>query len=183
MSVLCFVVTMRIFILCAILAGGQQIQAYHEEPLVSFERVSNLVWSSVELGTDLVKYGSSKLQESLGGEPRKIYDKFTDHADKYKGMIVEWYTESPVVAGVSDNVVKPVISVLKGRYDAFNKLNHVYLDDIVDEFNNRFPQSAGLFGSELIDRLLVMVWLYLCFRFVMRVMCRGCCKNKRHLDK
>jgi|LauGreDrversion4_2_1035121.scaffolds.fasta_scaffold34195_3 hypothetical protein len=172
---------MKTFLLCMILATGSQVEASRDGPLVSFERVSSLVWSSVELGTDLLKFGSTKLQESLSGEPRKIYDKFADNADKYKGMVVEWYSESAVVSSVDDNLVKPVMSVLKGRYDAFNKLNHVYLDGIVDEFENRFPNSAGLFGSDLIDRTLVVVWLYMCVRCVMNTMCRGCCK--RPLDK
>jgi hypothetical protein len=153
------------------------------EPLVSLDSVSNLVVSSVELGADLVKFGSSKLQESLSGEPRKVYDKFVVHADNYKTMVVKWYAESSVTAGVTENVLKPVIGVLKGRYDAFNKLNHQYLDPIVEDFEARYPSSTGLLGSELVDRALVIVWMYMCLRYVLGIMCRGCCNKNRQVAK
>ena len=174
---------MKNFIVCLIVFSSQVNSASHPEPLVSFDRVSQLVWTSVELGTDLVKFGSSKLQESLSGEPRKVYDKFVDHADNYKIMVVEWYKESPVSIGVSESVIKPVMSVLKGRYDAFNKLNHQYIDSLVDDFETRYHESSGLFGSELVDRILVVVWMYLCVRYAVGVMCGGCCKKNRNVGK
>ena len=155
----------------------------HQEPLVSFDSVSTLVWTSAELSVDLIKFGSCKLQESLSGEPRKVYDKFVDHAEHYKTMVVDWYSESSVSVGLRDSVIKPLIAVLKGRYDAFNKLNHQYLDPVLDDFEARYPKSTGLFGSELVDRILVVVWIYMCIRYVVGIMCGGCCKKNRQVGK
>lgn len=154
-----------------------------DEALVSFNRMTDLVWSSIELGSDLVKFGSTKLQESLTGEPKKVYDRFVDHSVEYKGMVAEWYRNSALVAGVTDNLVKPIAGVLKGRYDAFNKLNHMYLDPIVEDFEDRYPGSAGLLGSELIDRALVVIYLYMCVRFALQLMCGGCCRKNARQGK
>jgi len=173
---------MRVFILLIIAAAATAANGKKssiEEPLVSYDKVHTLVTSSVELGVDLVKFGSYKIEESLNGETKKVYSKFVNRLEEYSTMV--WTMVAPVRA-LTVTAFGTVMSVVKNRYDAFNKLNHQYVDPIVVDFEGQFPSSAGLVGHELVDRLFVAVWIYYFFKCSIRLAfrkCGGCCKKTK----
>ena len=138
-----------------------------KEPILSYSKIDGLVRSSISLSVDTVKYGSIKFEEALPEEPRKIYAKFTNNLKAYTNMVSNAYATSPVKGGV-ETVIGIVWNFLAGRYARFNELNHRYITPIVSDFEQRFSTSKGLIGEELVDRALVVAWLWYAIKFVVK---------------
>jgi hypothetical protein len=149
--------------------------------LVSVDKVWDITTSSVELGYDLLRFGSSKIQETLTGDAREMYAKYVERIVEYRELVGDKINNSPA-RGIFLSFTSTIASALKNRYDAFNKLNHQYIDPIVVDFESRYPNSAGLLGHELGDRVLVAFWLYMFVKCTLRLVCRQCgaCRNRSH---
>ena len=113
-----------------------------------------------------------------------MYGKFVHHVVEYRDMVWGLIKNSPL-RGIVVGIAGTVMGVAKNRYDAFNKLNHQFIDPIVVDFEARYPSSAGLLGHELIDRALVAVWVYYFVKCTLRLLCRKCgaCSRKNSSHK
>ena len=153
-------------------------------PVVSLSKVTDLITDSFSLGLDLITFSSNKLEESLTGEPQKIYGKFVHHTTEYRDMVTEWWSTSRVGTTVTAGL-GVVASFALQQYQRMNKVSARILDPVVHEFEGRFPSSQGLVGASLGDRLLLIVWLVWLTRTSIRLTgqvlfgCKGCRKSRK----
>ncbi len=166
---------MRIFSSVLALGLVSSSVADFGEPIVSLDKVISLVKSTTDLGIDSAKFVSVKIEEALSDSHRVHYSKFAQHVHEYKELVVEMYKKSPLKVSV-EIITGTVMGVVAQVYERLNRLNHLYLDSVIEEFEYRFPSSSGLLGQELIDRALTFLWLFLSIRCVLKlVFCRGRC--------
>jgi hypothetical protein len=134
-------------------------------PLISVDKVTDLVYSTASLSLNMFKFTSDKIEESLTGEPKNIYRKFTNHCAEYIDMIVNMWNTSPAIAPVR-NVVGIVTGHVINQYQRISKLSGKIIDPIVQQFEERYPASKGLIGSSILDRFLLIGWVYWMWKMV-----------------
>jgi hypothetical protein len=172
---------MRVSIL--FLVGCFAIASAAKTPLISVSKVADLASTSASLTVDLVKFSSNKIEESLTGEPRRIYHQFLVHLDGYMRMVQEWWSTGFVGSQVM-NAVGFVTAVLTTNYERVDSLSARILDPVVSEFEKRYPSCSGLLGPSILDRLLLALWLVFFIRFTLRTLFGFVtCPSRRSLGK
>ena len=168
---------------CSMVAGEVSSHQAGVNPLISVYKVTELVSSTASLSLNMVKFTSDKIEESLTGEPKNIYRKFTKHCAEYTDMIVKMWKTSPAIAPVR-NVLGIVTGHVVDQYQRISKLSGRIIDPIVHQFEERYPASKGLIGSSILDRFLLISWVYWMWKMVVCVSawtmgCRCCSVKSR----
>ncbi len=154
---------MRVTVLLVALAMASAARS----PLISVSKVTDLATTSASIALDLAKFTSNKIEESLSGEPRRIYHEFTVHFHGYLRMLQEWWSTGTIGPHVM-NGVGFIVAVVKTNYERVNILSARIIDPIVNDFEKRYPSSEGLIGSSVLDRLLLAIWLMYFVKFAFR---------------
>lgn len=166
---------------CSMVAGEIFDHEGGVKSLISVDKVTDLVYSTASLSLNMFKFTSDKIEESLTGEPKTIYRKFTNHCAEYIDMIVNMWNTSPALAPVR-NVFGIVTAHVINQYQRISNLSGKIIDPIVQDFEDRYPASKGLIGSSILDRFLLIGWVYYMWKMVVCLSawamgCR-CCSYK-----
>lgn len=139
------------------------------KPLISVSKVTELATTSASLTLDIVKFSSSKIEESLSGEPRRVYNAFTLHVQTYLAMVKDWWSTGIVGSNVR-NAWGFTVAIVSANYERINSLSSRIMDPVVSEFEKRYPSCEGLVGPSILDRLLLALWLVFFVRFTVRTL-------------
>lgn len=138
------------------------------KPIISASRIYSILADSANLAVDGIKFASQKTEASLSREMRGHYITFLRRLNEYKTMVVN----APPVKGLAywANVAYEKVST---EWEKFEKKINPTLDNIILDFETRFPKSKWLIGGKLIDRILLVVWmLWLLSKMTSMVCCR-----------
>lgn len=132
---------------------------------MSVAAVTELASDSLSLTYDLIRFSSVKIEESLSGEPKKIYSEFTKKCVAYKAMVVDFWNPQPALI----DIMKSITAIAYEQYATLNTLSARILDPLMNEFEKKFPSSERMIGTGLADRLLLATYLIWFVRFVLSV--------------
>jgi hypothetical protein len=133
-------------------------------PIVSFEGTAALATNTVHLLLDAAYFAHDKVVEALPLEYRSAYLRSQADASAYYAKNV-----APHVATASDaaqTILQPTKEVLAGVYLQLDAINHNLFDNVISDFERKYPKRTGLIGSSVADRGIFVLWVYVLLNFV-----------------
>jgi hypothetical protein len=137
-------------------SAGVVVGAVH--PLVSFSGVWDLTMETFGLVKDVTLYAHDKALEFVPTETRLKYEEYLNLG------AAEFHKAKRELQEIVRPTVDVVHEALTGIYQAADKRTSGILNTIVVDFERRFPRESGKIGRSLLDRLVLILYLYIFFK-------------------
>ena len=146
-------------------------------PLVSFSGVWDLTTQTLVLVKDATVYVHDKALELVPEQTRNQYVEYVNLGVAELGRV-----QSQV-----QQTLQPSFDIVKeacvGFYAVVDKRVSGFVNTIVADFERRFPRESGKIGNSLLDRVVLLVYLYIILKGIQctsRMICRyslGWCRR------